>query len=144
MRDFPEVIHLERSDGEVVWMEGTPDSEEAATAVYRLDTGVISDIAAERRRQIEAEGWTPKHDDQHSKGDLAVAAACYALHGVSFDHRSHPIRDIIGMALKYIWPWMIEWWKPKDRRRDLIRAAALIVAEIERLDRAANASASAR
>jgi len=32
--------------------------------------------------------------------------------------------------------WAREWWKPKDRRRDLIRAAALIVAEIERLDHA--------
>jgi hypothetical protein len=36
-----------------------------------------------------------------------------------------------------LWPWHDDWWKPKDRRRDLIRAAALIVAEIERLDRAA-------
>ena len=31
--------------------------------------------------------------------------------------------------------WSKDWWKPKDKRRDLIRAAALIVAEIERLDR---------
>jgi hypothetical protein len=31
------------------------------------------------------------------------------------------------------------WWKPKDRRRDLVRAAALIIAEIERLDRDAEA-----
>ena len=37
--------------------------------------------------------------------------------------------------------WDSEWWKPKDRRRDLIRAGALIVAEIERLDRNKGASA---
>ena len=34
------------------------------------------------------------------------------------------------------WPWHRQWWKPKNARRDLVRAAALIVAEIERLDRA--------
>jgi hypothetical protein len=30
-----------------------------------------------------------------------------------------------------------EWWKPTNRRRDLVKAGALILAEIERLDRAA-------
>ena len=35
-----------------------------------------------------------------------------------------------------LWPWAASWWKPKNRRRDLVRAAALIVAEIERIDRA--------
>jgi hypothetical protein len=35
-----------------------------------------------------------------------------------------------------IWPWDRKWWKPTDRRRDLVKAAALILAEIERLDRA--------
>lgn len=33
-------------------------------------------IAAERQRQIEEEGWTPDHDDQHTNGELALAAAC--------------------------------------------------------------------
>jgi hypothetical protein len=40
------------------------------------------------------------------------------------------------------WPWSLHWWKPKSPRRDLIRAAALIVAEIERLDRADSRAAS--
>lgn len=35
----------------------------------------------------------------------------------------------------YHWPWSREWWKPKNPRRDLVKAGALIVAEIERLDR---------
>ena len=37
--------------------------------------------------------------------------------------------------LRRWWPWSLDWWKPKDPRRDLVRAGALIVAEIERLDR---------
>lgn len=35
-------------------------------------------VIAERRRQIEVEGWTHEHDDQHQVGDLASAGACYA------------------------------------------------------------------
>ncbi len=87
---------------------------------------VIADIAAERRRQIEAEGWTPEHDDTHNRGELADAAACYVLGPWWFKR--------LGERL---WPWPLKWWKPKDRRRDLIRAAALIMAEIERMDRRA-------
>lgn len=41
------------------------------------------DVQAERRRQVEAEGWTPEHDDEHSHGQIARAAACYALAGSS-------------------------------------------------------------
>lgn len=35
-------------------------------------------IAAERRRQMTAEGWTPEHDDAHDGEALALAAATYA------------------------------------------------------------------
>jgi hypothetical protein len=90
---------------------------------------VLDDIAAERRRQIEAEGWTLEHDDAAQDGQLAGAAACYALTNVN-----HWARD---QAVNTFWPWSRGWWKPRDARADLIRAAALLVAEIERLDRAA-------
>jgi hypothetical protein len=36
-------------------------------------------IAAERKRQIEEEGWTAEHDEQWKKGELAKAAMCYAM-----------------------------------------------------------------
>ncbi|EGT4286842.1 hypothetical protein DOX45_01215 [Cronobacter malonaticus] len=83
------------------------------------------DILAERQRQISAEGWTPEHDDEHSDGSLADAAACYALLANS---------QLAGVPC--YWPWDAKWWKPKNQRADLVRAAALIVAEIERIDRA--------
>lgn len=95
--------------------------------------GVLGEIATERRRQIEAEGWTPAHDDRHIRGELGAAAACYAV----------PSRDR-AIAFEALWPvtWDAAWWKPTGaltdlnaRRRDLVKAAALIVAEIERLDR---------
>jgi hypothetical protein len=99
---------------------------------------VIDEIAAERRRQIEAEGWAPEHDDCHNRGELALAAATYCLHtvgGISLVPYGD-IEDNENVGPNVYWPWTASCWKPKDRRRDLIRAAALIVAEIERLDRA--------
>jgi hypothetical protein len=96
------------------------EREDAARA------GVVGEIAAERERQKSVEGWTEAHDDEHADGELARAAACYAR----FAHYA-PALPPIG------WPWELSAWKQKGARRDLVRAAALIVAEIERIDRAA-------
>lgn len=98
---------------------------------------VIDDIAAERSRQIDGEGFGAEHDDTHGNGALAIAAACYAaperVHWVS------PEEERRGVPANYAnflsWPWEREWWKPGTRRRNLVKAAALLVAEIERLDR---------
>jgi len=81
-------------------------------------------IATERQRQIEQEGWTPEHDRQHTKEQLALAAVCYALPD-SFK----------TLLLPMMWPFGPEWWKPcpEDRKRELIKAAALLAAEIDRL-----------
>jgi hypothetical protein len=98
---------------------------------------VIDEIAAERRRQIEVEGWDAAHDDEHKTGELASAAAAYANHMAQF-HGAEAVGSRYAIkAHPHGWPWDRAWWKPKTPRRDLIRAAALIVAEIERLDRAA-------
>jgi hypothetical protein len=88
---------------------------------------VIEEVAAERERQKSAEGWTPEHDDIHTDGEMASAAGCYALNA----GRERFADGIVPI----FWPWDRKWWKPKDRRRDLVRAAALIIAEIERIDR---------
>jgi hypothetical protein len=101
----------------------------------------LDEIAAERRRQIDAEGWTPEHDDEHSDRELAAAAAAYA-YAAGVDDQE---RDVFigGRIVPRRWPWSLDWWKPSTRRRDLIKAAALIVAEIERLDRAAQEAGDA-
>lgn len=95
---------------------------------------VVDEIAAERQRQIDVEGWGAKHDDKHLQGELALAASSYAYAAAAPDRERD--RLLRGRPVPPQWPWAAHWWKPKDRRRDLIRAAALLVAEIERLDRA--------
>lgn len=99
-----------------------------------VEGGALADIAAERRRQMEAEGWTPEHDDTHRNGEMAGAAACYVMYGLTIQNDS--LRNRISNMARDLWPWSEHWWKPTNRRRDLVKAAALIVAEIERLDRA--------
>ena len=98
-------------------------------------------IAAERQRQIADEGWTASHDDNHhDEGELAIAAACYAL---PHDERMRTIWEERLVTL--LWPW--DWcrWKPapkktiKHRIRELTKAGALIAAEIDRLQRAQHA-----
>ncbi|WP_236079460.1 hypothetical protein [Pseudomonas aeruginosa] len=89
------------------------------------------DVQAERRRQVEAEGWTPEHDDEHADGQMARAAACYALAG-----SSAPNDGTAALLVSLAWPWDEQWWKPSTARRDLVKACALALAEIERLDRA--------
>lgn len=90
------------------------------------------DVQAERRRQVDAEGWTPEHDDEHSHGQMARAAACYALAG-----SSAPNDETAALLVSLAWPWDQQWWKPTSARRDLVKACALAMAEIERMDRAA-------
>ncbi|MDU7352878.1 MAG: ead/Ea22-like family protein [Citrobacter freundii] len=88
----------------------------------------ILDVIAERQRQQSVEGWTPEHDDEHSDGEMALAASSYALYA----HKKP-----IAPAIPYNWPWEPEWFKQQGARRDLVKAGALIMAEIERIDRAA-------
>lgn len=99
----------------------------------------LADAIAERVRQIEAEGWTTEHDDSHEHGEMARAAAAYCLGQHELMGRVQDGKRFLPWR-SMIWPWSKEWWKPKTRREDLIRAAALIIAEIERLDRAALAA----
>ncbi|WP_241243328.1 hypothetical protein [Pseudomonas aeruginosa] len=84
------------------------------------------DVQAERRRQITAEGWTPDHDDLYCAAELPRAAAAYILSGANDEAPA-------------IWPFSAKWWKTRDARANYMRAGALILAEIERLDRAAAA-----
>jgi hypothetical protein len=103
-----------------------------------MGSEVLADILFERQRQIHAEGYDTAHDDSHSDGDLSRATACYAMSASDQIHPQHQkAPDFDDDILAALWPWPPSQWKPKSARRDLIRAAALIVAEIERIDRAA-------
>ena len=107
-----------------------PDTAATPYAQFetRETTPALRDVAAERLRQITVEGWTLAHDDEHDNGEMVFAAIAYLMAVVNPN----------GASLW--WPWNAQYWKPSpDLRRLLVKANALILAEIERLDRAGNA-----
>lgn len=92
-------------------------------------------IASERTRQMASKGWTSEHDDEHRNGEMAISAVRYALEDAG---REYPellelcdARDALASA----WSWESCDWKPKDPIRNLVRAGALIAAEIDRRQR---------
>lgn len=94
----------------------------------------VQDIAAERVRQMLAEGWTYDHDDEHVQDEIAALAAYYAMPPAARDWPAAETGygDTFGEAIVPC------GWEPKaddDRRRELVKAGALICAEIERHDR---------
>lgn len=97
-----------------------------------MKTGVEL-ITDERKRQVEEEGYTIQNDcDWQSHGELATAALCYII---TDDQMSNYDFD-----LDLMWPWDWEYYKPcpNDRIRELVKAGALIAAEIDRLQRKNN------
>lgn len=119
-----------------------------------MKTG-IELIAEERQRQIDREGYDCAHDNEHTEGQLVRAAICYAterkfyLEKRDSEHREREtivqLPDKEGnmkphQVLPPIygeWPWGLEYWKPtpNDRVKELVKAGALIAAEIDRLQR---------
>lgn len=101
----------------------------------------VTAIAQERRRQIEGERFDPTADQQYHQGELAQAAACYvrleAMRSVAATVPGTAVDDRVPPE----WPWARCWWKPKDRRSNLVRAGALIAAELDRMDREGAANA---
>jgi len=89
------------------------------------------EIKEERLRQVLKEGFTILHDDRHDDGEMARAAAVYAMPAEWRNTVNIPGSAPLG------WPWEPEWWKPtpEDRQRELIKAGALLCAEYDRLER---------
>jgi hypothetical protein len=112
----------------------------AMTEKMHTPTAAERDVLQERARQISGEGFTAEHDDQHGGGEITRAALNYAaaaslamtLSAKGFD--GTPPLTFLGSA--FMWPWDESWWNPTDTRRNLVKAAALIIAEIDRIDRA--------
>lgn len=93
-------------------------------------------IAAERERQIAVEGWSAAHDDKHDCREMSIAAEDYLM---VYNAGEGGDNDF-SMASRQ-WPWDAKWWKPSpDPLRNLVKAGALIAAEIDRINRQSSKS----
>jgi|WetSurSiteA1Bulk_404760.scaffolds.fasta_scaffold17625_2 hypothetical protein len=81
----------------------------------------VEQIEAERKRQIETKGFVAEHDEQWTEGELVEAATALLL------------------GEEDLWPWFDDneesTFKSEGNIEDLVRAGALIAAEIDRLQR---------
>ncbi len=101
-----------------------------------MKTG-IELIAAERHRQESWEGWSPDHDDGHEYGEMRRAAESYLW---ELNARFNSESGQLHKSPPKIWPFEAHYWKPtEDIVRQLVKAGALIAAEIDRLQRARKA-----
>lgn len=90
-------------------------------------------IAEERAEQIRR--WGDSHDDEHDGRELWDAARCYLAAARFADMFGRPM-DTSSLGQEGYWPWEAESWKPSDEPiRNLVKAGALIAAEIDRLQR---------
>jgi hypothetical protein len=89
----------------------------------------------ERILQKEVEGYTAAHDDEHTEGQLALLAATYALSSQG-NNQCSEAANLVYLELDVFRGWG-DRFKPKEPIRDLVRAGALILAELERRLRAA-------
>lgn len=118
----------EPKDGEPrLHIKEQPVPAASSESVSQSLTDALRDVIAERQRQVSVKGWTPEHDDTYTCGELSGAAISY----------------IEPMEAVFYWPaeWHDDSFKPSDERRNLVKATALLLAEIERLDRISAASA---
>lgn len=99
-----------------------PNLDEMERRLHGDPTCGASLISQERMRQKRVEGWTAEHDAQWIDGELIKAAICYALAAVGKQ----------SQAPSFYWPWATEWYKPHFDDSDLVRAGALIAAELDR------------
>ncbi|MGP5106041.1 hypothetical protein [Pseudomonas helleri] len=106
------------------------ESELSRWLLYGTSCTAAVDVLKERVRQVEGEGYSVESDDAYTDYQLPRAAICYAIKASGLPpHR----------ATLY-WPFPAPAFKPTERRANLVKAAALLLAEIERLDRAEDAA----
>lgn len=94
-----------------------------------LSPGVVA-ILLERERQTAQEGFTHENDDRYVNGELLKAAAVYLLKSAG----------IALLRLRPLWPWDVKWLKADDKDRNLEKAGALLVAEMDRRARSESRS----
>lgn len=104
-----------------------PSKKEAAKTQARELSQAATDVLAERARQVEAEGYAVEADDTLTDYQLPRAAACYVL----------AASGVARHKAMLFWPFAAPMKVAEARRRNLVKAGALILAELERLDREA-------
>lgn len=94
---------------------------------------LVSEVADERVKQVK-KGYDHAHDDARAPGVLAAAGGAYAWHASFMRSQGTPMSEEV--AKEYGVDTFFDWTKPpKSAREALVIAAALIFAELEKMER---------
>ena len=93
-------------------------------------TRAVYDVLTERAKQRVK--WGDNHDDEHSDGSLAATASLLAYPN-GYDANQDPLNAVCIPAPS--WGMALLARHAGDTREQLVIAAALLLAEIERIDR---------
>lgn len=135
--------YLYNSMDSAVWRTGTngaeingvgPIDHRALFADPPIISRALQLLVDERESHIE-KGWTPEHDDNLDAGVLASAASAYALVAADVLHPFSQGDGAFTETPPATWPFDLNFWRPTSPKRSLVKAATLLLAEIERMER---------
>lgn len=90
-------------------------------------------VLRERVDQVERHGYSPQHDDGHGNGDIGRGAIAYALAALAYANDDDA--ELFVQAERN-WPWDQAGFHPSDEVLCHIKAAAMHIAEADRVIRA--------
>lgn len=125
LRELVRVNETSAGDDEREWAGAMLAAHEALGEDETMNGTTL--ISIERSRHA-SKGFDAAHDRTHSNSDMAKAAMCY------IDEAIYDLHNRDGCDVPCDWPWEARWWKPSGGKiRNLVKAGALIAAEIDRL-----------
>lgn len=144
-QSIQEILHETASPDLPAWATDWNAAKAELRPLKACPSAGASEVAVERQHQIEVEGWSTDHDGDYQEGELIRAAICYAASAARIGPESVQMPGQLMAGAGHLhpwWPWSPEWDKRPppdagyaDRRKALVKAGALLAAEIDRLDR---------
>lgn len=125
------ILKRRKSDGCVAGFAEVATMHERETLAAFVGHG-FQDVVLERIEQIEEHGFDLQHDLGHHPGELALGAASYLNTAIDQLYgRHHAPKDSPDT-----WPWQREAWRPGTARDNLVKALAIGLSVLDRLDNA--------
>jgi hypothetical protein len=104
------------------------------TPIFPNGTQGVELVRVERLRQILEYGYTTEHDASYQHNQLPAAALTYLQSALIREtYKPDAQGPYLADQVSDSWPWDEDCFNPTTTLRDLTKAAALIIAEIDRL-----------